>query len=170
MEPFSTNQIQFSQSAQSIINHSNLPSRKGSFHTDDSLAGGSPHGTTTTNANAMIFGMPAENLSSRYGIPPHFPVTAGPGGLHGQRVPIESTLSVFSRQSTTHFKSNYGHLGGGNHTHTATASIACNEGGPIGLREYSHANKSHRFGIGPHLHATAPSESTGIHNTLHNVQ
>ena len=76
---------------------------------------------------------------------------------------MESSLSVFSRQSTTHFKSNYGHLGGGNRTHTAKASIAYNEGGPIGLREYSHANKSHRFGIGPHFHPTAPSESTGIH-------
>ena len=135
------------------------------MHTDDSLDGGSPHGTTTTNPNAMIFGgaIP-ENLNARgYVIPSHFALGAG-AGIHG-RVPMESTLSVFSRQSTTHFKSNYGHLGGGNHTHTATASIACNEGGPIGLREYSHANKSHRFGLGPNPYATAPSESTvGIHN------
>jgi hypothetical protein len=119
----------------------------------------------------MKYGVPAENINARYGIPSHYAMgPAGPAGPLGHRVPIESTLSVFSRQSTTQFKSNYGHLGGGNQTHTATASIACNEGGPIGLREYSHANRSHRFGIGPHPHATVPSDTTGIHHTLHNVQ
>ena len=135
MEPFSTNHIQFSQSAQSVI-HSNLPSRKGSFHSDDSLDGGSPHGTTMTNPNAMIFGNAIPENIPRFAIPSHFALGAGGGaGVHGYRVPMESNMSVFSRQSTTHFKSNYGLMGGGNHTHTATASIACNEGGPIGLRE-----------------------------------
>jgi hypothetical protein len=35
---------------------------------------------------------------------------------------------------------------------------------------YSHANKSHRFGLGPHPHMTAPSESTGIHHNFNNGQ
>lgn len=46
---------------------------------------------------------------------------------------------MFSRQSTAQFKST--HIGGGG-GHTATASVACNEGGPIGLREYSNAHMS----------------------------
>ncbi len=108
MEPFSTQHI--SQSAS--VAHSNMQSPKGSFRSDEDSLSASPsqHQQPFTTQSHI----------------PHFPGTF----RH-----FESTLSVFSRQSTNMFKSTQGILGGGV---TTSASIACNEGGPIRNRDYSH--------------------------------
>jgi hypothetical protein len=62
---------------------------------------------------------------------PHFQGVGNPNN-------IESALSVFSRQSTLH-RSGIGGMGGGG---TTSASIACNEGGPIGMRGDTTNNNS----------------------------